>query len=356
MYVEKSGVCVTYPQAVPAGWTCSDSADASRCHTPPGAFSYKMFAIVQTSPPSILLLTFLFISLSSPSFLSLSFFTHFLLLLSLSSSFSLSFFLNFLFLPRPWPTPPLSRRPHQRSWSLVSLFSWLAQRGGRHMGELFCNPAGHTTLAWEGVGVGGGRMQRARRGGRREEETGLYGYFLTYTFAASLCLWHDGLSLFSHCQQEVSSPSILSSRREWWSGARGRKEGERKWRKCGNERRNEKKEERVWKCWMEDGMGGREASMCGRPNQWRTSALKIFLYRKYVTKRKDRVDVETLCRSSSVGVCLKQTELWETGKTVVVSGRQSGCLEAVISAVAVHSSAFIKTLFSTHDVMNMKDF
>ena len=71
------------------------------------------------------------------------------------------------------------------------------------MGGLFCNPAGHTTLAQEGVEGEGGWWDVCVRGGG-----GLYYYLLSYTFATSLRLQADGLSLFSH-RQEVSPFHIL---------------------------------------------------------------------------------------------------------------------------------------------------
>lgn len=121
-----------------------------------------------------LLLSMLCISNSLFTFSLTFFFTHLLLFSSLSSS------------------PPLCR-PHQCSRSLVSLVSQLAQRTGRHMGGLFCNPAGHTTLAQEK----GGLMGCTEGGeGVREDLEGLYYYLPTYTFSASLRLQADGLSLF----------------------------------------------------------------------------------------------------------------------------------------------------------------
>lgn len=83
------------------------------------------------------------------------------------------------------------------------------------MGGLFCNPAGHTTLAQEKGGppppfpVPEG-MHRGR-GGVREDLEGLYYYLPTYTFSASLRLRADGLSLFFPIDAEVSPHYILSA-------------------------------------------------------------------------------------------------------------------------------------------------
>lgn len=77
------------------------------------------------------------------------------------------------------------------------------------MGGLFCNPAGHTTLAQE-KGGGADGMHRGRGGGREDLE-GLYYYLPTYTFSASLRLRADGLSLFFPIDAEVSPHYILSA-------------------------------------------------------------------------------------------------------------------------------------------------
>lgn len=77
------------------------------------------------------------------------------------------------------------------------------------MGGLFCNPAGHTTLAQE-KGGGADGMHR-ERGGVREDLEGLYYYLPTYTFSASLRLRADGLSLFFPIDAEVSPHYILSA-------------------------------------------------------------------------------------------------------------------------------------------------
>lgn len=78
------------------------------------------------------------------------------------------------------------------------------------MGGLFCNPAGHTTLAQEKGGGGADGMHRGR-GGVREDLEGLYYYLPTYTFSASLRLRADGLSLFFPIDAEVSPHYILSA-------------------------------------------------------------------------------------------------------------------------------------------------
>lgn len=113
MYVEKSSVCVTYPQAAPAGWTCSDSTDASQCHTPPGDFKNVCCSsdLPSFHPPahfssylpviSILPVTLLFYTLSASAM-----------------PYSISLF---FFIPPPSQTHPL---PFSASLtrSLVSLF------------------------------------------------------------------------------------------------------------------------------------------------------------------------------------------------------------------------------------------
>lgn len=130
---------------------------------------------------------------------------HLLLFFSLSASF----FLLHSCLPLP-PSLNLffssSLSPSPALQELGIAVSRLAQRTGRHMGGLFCNPAGHTTLAQE-RGGGWWDVGRERRG--REDWAGLYYYLPTYTFAASLCLRADGLSLFSHRWQEVSPRYIV---------------------------------------------------------------------------------------------------------------------------------------------------
>ncbi|KAF3840220.1 hypothetical protein F7725_018937 [Dissostichus mawsoni] len=50
----------------------------------------------------------------------------------------------------PLPLPPSAPGTHGLA------VSRLAQRTGRHMGGLFCNPSGHTTLAQGEGGEGGG--------------------------------------------------------------------------------------------------------------------------------------------------------------------------------------------------------
>lgn len=118
-------------------------------------------------------------------------------------TFSLTFFFTHLLLFSSHSSSPPLCRPHQCSRSLVSLVSRLAQRTGRHMGGLFCNPAGHTTLAQEKGGLMG--CTEGGEGGREDLE-GLYYYLPTYTFSASLRLRADGLSLFfSHRRRGLAS-------------------------------------------------------------------------------------------------------------------------------------------------------
>lgn len=168
-----SRVVCDLPPALPEGWTCSDSADASQRPAPLKAFIYTMFAITQNSllsfsqthtcslslvfpyylhpPPSLLPSFSIYLPLLSPP--SPSLFLIFLLLpfllplLHILYSFSLSLF----------PLPPSlvlffssSLSPSPALQELGIAVSRLAQRTGRHMGGLFCNPAGHTTLIQEG--------------------------------------------------------------------------------------------------------------------------------------------------------------------------------------------------------------
>lgn len=179
-------------------------------------------------------------------------------------SFPPSLFLSSFFFPSSLsPSPELQE--------LGIAVSQLAQRTGRHMGGLFCNPAGHTTLA-QGRGWGGWWDAR-REGSGREDWAGLYYYLPTYTFRASLCLWADGLSLFSHWWREVSPRYILSA--HW--GFRNRVE---KGRKEGNEEERKWEWEEVWEWregWIEDWCWGRDAPKGCRLNQWSLLAEDIFL-------------------------------------------------------------------------------
>lgn len=125
--------------------------------------------LVSVQHLSQLSFTVYLLSLKTPSFLSkthsLSFFGSCLLLLSpffhLSPSFnslSVNYFLTVLLFTiciwcRSSSSSSLSPSP---ALQLGIVVSRLAQRTGRHMGGLFCNPAGHTTLAQEGVEGEGG--------------------------------------------------------------------------------------------------------------------------------------------------------------------------------------------------------
>ena len=169
------------------------------------------------------------LSLKTPSFLSkthsLSFFGACLLPLSPLFHLSPSFnslpvhFLLFMicitvfffhFLPLPFLSKHLSNlalpplcRPHRHSSSLVSLsLSWHREQAGTWEG-CFVIQQVIPPWQWGGGGGGGGGCGGWGGGGG-----GLYYYLLSYTFATSLRLQADGLSLFSH-RQEVSPFHIL---------------------------------------------------------------------------------------------------------------------------------------------------
>lgn len=117
-------------------------------------FSITQNSLLFLSPPSLLLPLHFFIF---PPFFSLfHFFVHFFLFLLHSSP--------------PLPSSSSSLSPSPALQELGIAVSQLAQRTGRHMGGLFCNPAGHTTPGiGEGERVAGGIDET--QGG--EEEVGL---------------------------------------------------------------------------------------------------------------------------------------------------------------------------------------
>lgn len=207
--VEECSMCsraeCDLPPAVPEGWTRSGSADVSQLPAPLKAFIYSMFNITQN-----------FLRLFSP--LSPSFLSSPLTSPSLPlSSFS---------------SPPLCC-PHQRSRSLVLLsLGWHREQADTWEG---CFVIQQVIPPWQrerGGGPGWWDARRERRG--RKDWVGLYYYLPTYTFAASLCLRADGLSLFSHWQQEVSPCYVFCVR--WGFGREQGRGGKTETRKCENER------------------------------------------------------------------------------------------------------------------------
>lgn len=143
-----------------------------------------------------------FASLLLPSFSS----SNLLLFLPPSPPFS-ALYLLFCFFPHLSPSTHLSLplsslspsplcRPHQLSRSLVSLsLGWHREQPDTWEG---CFVIQQVIPPWqrEGGGGGWGWWDAERKWSGRENLAGLYYYLPTYTFAASLRLQADGLSLF----------------------------------------------------------------------------------------------------------------------------------------------------------------
>lgn len=179
--------------------------------------------------------------------------------LTLLFTFSISFSLSHHF-----SSPPLYR-PHQRSRSLVSLsLGWHREQADTWEG---CFVIQQVIPPWHKKE--GGWWDARREGRGREDWAGLYYYRPTYTFCASLCLWADGLSLFSHWWREVSPHYILSACQGFRNKVeRGRKEMRKRvdgsGRKCGNDRRDKRERKKSRGMGMKGNMN-RGLARGGRP-------------------------------------------------------------------------------------------
>ena len=162
-----SRVVCDLPPAVPEGWTCSDSADASQRPAPLTAFIYSKFVIAQNSLLSLQdTLSFFLRHLSSSTISPLPSLSFFQLLACTFFTFHdlhHRFFVHFLPLPflskhlSNLALPPLCR-PHRHSSSLVSLsLSWHREQAGTWEGCFVIQqviPPWHRK-GWKGRGADG---------------------------------------------------------------------------------------------------------------------------------------------------------------------------------------------------------